>query len=90
MCEKYGRAKQDTDDNITRRMRFTCRIFKATNTHPESVILIAFPRQQWLHERAFILCFTYIIYLVYHTEVIKKCKVHPCTGTEALYRPYGP
>ena len=20
----------------------------------------------------------------------KKCKVHPCTGTEALYRPYGP
>jgi hypothetical protein len=19
-----------------------------------------------------------------------KCKVHPCTGTEALYRPYGP
>jgi len=24
-------------------------------------------------------------------EIIsKKCKVHPCTGTEALYRPYGP
>jgi len=21
---------------------------------------------------------------------IKKGKVHPCTGTEALYRPYGP
>jgi len=20
----------------------------------------------------------------------KGCKVHPCTGTEALYRPYGP
>jgi len=20
----------------------------------------------------------------------KKGKVHPCTGTEALYRPYGP
>ena len=20
----------------------------------------------------------------------KKSKVHPCTGTEALYRPYGP
>ena len=19
-----------------------------------------------------------------------KCKVHPCTGTEALYKPYGP
>jgi len=21
---------------------------------------------------------------------VKKCKVYPCTGTEALYRPYGP
>ena len=26
------------------------------------------------------------IYLCYN----KKDKVHPCTGTEALYRPYGP
>jgi len=26
-----------------------------------------------------------------HTESNnKKAKVHPCTGTEALYRPYGP
>ena len=23
-------------------------------------------------------------------KVKKKGKVHPCTGTEALYRPYGP
>ena len=23
-------------------------------------------------------------------ETGKKGKVHPCTGTEALYRPYGP
>jgi len=22
--------------------------------------------------------------------IIKKSKVHPCTGTEALYRPYSP
>jgi len=21
---------------------------------------------------------------------VKKGKVHPCTGTEAMYRPYGP
>jgi len=25
---------------------------------------------------------------VYNTK--KKSKGHPCTGTEALYRPYGP
>ena len=24
------------------------------------------------------------------SSVVVKGKVHPCTGTEALYRPYGP
>jgi hypothetical protein len=50
--EKYGMAGQDTDDSIIRRMRFACWINKATDTHSEYVILIAFPRQQWLRERA--------------------------------------
>jgi hypothetical protein len=44
--EKYGTARHATDDNIIRRMRFTCWITKATDTHVEYVILIAFPRQQ--------------------------------------------
>jgi hypothetical protein len=35
-----------------RRMRNACWIPKATNTHPEYVVLIAFPRQQWSQERA--------------------------------------
>jgi hypothetical protein len=30
--EKYGRARQDTDDNIKQRMRFACFIIKATDT----------------------------------------------------------
>jgi len=30
----------------------TCWVPKSTNTHSEYVILIAFPLQQWLHERA--------------------------------------
>jgi hypothetical protein len=50
--EKYGRARHATDDNIIRRMRFAWWIAKATNTHSEYVILIVFPRQQWLRERA--------------------------------------
>jgi hypothetical protein len=33
------------------RMRIACRIPKATNTHSEYVLLIAFLLQQWLHER---------------------------------------
>jgi len=36
-------------------MRFQCWINKATNTHSEYVILIAFPRKQWLRERASVL-----------------------------------
>jgi hypothetical protein len=49
--EKYGRAGQDTDDNIIGRMRIACWITKATDTHSEYAIFIAFPRQQLLRER---------------------------------------
>jgi hypothetical protein len=50
--EKYGTARQATDDNTIRRMRFACWVTKATDTHSRCVTLIAFPRQQWLRERA--------------------------------------
>jgi hypothetical protein len=33
-------------------MQFACRITKATNTYSEYVIITAFPRKQYLHERA--------------------------------------
>jgi hypothetical protein len=39
--EKYGTARQATDDNIIRRMRFACWITKATDTHSEYVILLS-------------------------------------------------
>jgi hypothetical protein len=42
--EKYGTARQATGD-----IRW---ITKTTDTHSEYVILIAFPREQWLRERA--------------------------------------
>jgi hypothetical protein len=56
--EKYGRGRQVTDENKTRRMRFTCWITEAGDSHSEYVTLIAFPRQQWL--RASMLRYTYI------------------------------
>jgi len=37
---------------IIRHMQITCWTTKARNTATEFVILIAFPLQQWLHERA--------------------------------------
>jgi hypothetical protein len=65
--EKYGRARQATDDNIIRRMRFVCWINKATDTHSEYVILIrnALPRQKWLSESASVLRYTHIACLVH-------------------------
>jgi hypothetical protein len=62
--EKYGTARQDTDGNIIRRMRFACWIANATDTHSEHVILIAFPLQQWLRERNSVLRYMYIASLV--------------------------
>jgi hypothetical protein len=53
--EIYGRAREATDDNIIRRMRFACWITKVTDTHSEYVIFIAFVRQEWSRERALML-----------------------------------
>jgi len=50
--EKYGRARQAAENNIIRRMRFACWITKITGKHSEYVIIIAFPMQEWLGERA--------------------------------------
>ena len=66
--EKYAIARETTDDNIIRRMFLACRITKATDTNSEHVIglLIDFPRQQWLRERASMLRYTYIACLLWH------------------------
>jgi len=56
--KKYFIAGQATDDNTIWRMRIACWILKATNTHSQYVILIAFPLQQWLQERASLLRYT--------------------------------
>ena len=47
-----------------RRMRIACSVPKTTNTHSKYVILIAFPRQKWLQERASMLRYAYIVCLV--------------------------
>ena len=62
--EKHGRARQVTDGNVMRRMRFAFWMIKITNTRSEYVILAAFPRKQWLSERASMLRYTYFAYLV--------------------------
>jgi len=56
--KKYGTARQATDD-IIRRMPVEGWITNAINTHSEYVIVIAFPRLQWLCDRASVSHFTY-------------------------------
>ena len=47
--------------------RIACWIHKATNTHSECVIPIAFPLQQWLQERTSMLRYTYSACLIFFT-----------------------
>jgi hypothetical protein len=70
--EKYGRVRQATVDNIIRRMRFMCWITKATDTHLQYVILIAFPRQHWLrkHLSAMFICTPPVLFLTILSEIV--------------------
>jgi len=52
------------------RMCIACCITKTTNTHSDYVILTAFPLKQCLHERASILCYTYIASPVIHKNAV--------------------
>jgi hypothetical protein len=51
-----------------RRMRSLCWITKATNRQSEHVIIITFPRQQWLRERALIRRYMHVVCLVTNNE----------------------
>jgi hypothetical protein len=62
--EKICTTGEAPDDNIKRRTRCSGWITKATNTHSECVIFIAFPLQQWLRERDSMLRYIDIAYLV--------------------------
>jgi len=53
-------VQPDRPQVTVRRMRIECWVTRATDTHSEHVILIAFPRQRWLGERASVSGYTYI------------------------------
>lgn len=52
--EKYGTARKATDDNLRQPMRCACWI-NGLQTRSKYITLTAFPRQQFLRERASIL-----------------------------------
>jgi hypothetical protein len=53
-------------------MRIARWIPKAINTHPEYVMFIAFPLQQWLHQSATMLRYTYIAWLALFLTAFNK------------------
>jgi len=71
---KYCRAGQATDDNMA---PAHCMLdTKCTNANSEYVILIAFPLQQWLHKRAWMVRYTHTDCLVINVWELRitKCK----------------
>ena len=80
--DKQYRTGQETDDNIKRRMRIACRIIKATNTHSEYVIFIAFPLQKWLKESAPMFFYMYSACIINHaalqteSAITWKCQIN--------------
>ena len=66
-------------------MRIACWITKATQTHSECVILIAFPLQEWLHEHTCMLRYTYIACLVLCGSQNKQRLFSCTTLTDFIY-----
>jgi len=72
VCEKKI-VQPDRPQMTTWLMCISCCISKATNTHLEYVILIAFPLLQWLCEHVSMLCYTYFtchVYFTFHYHTI--------------------
>jgi hypothetical protein len=67
--------------------RMTCAywVTKATGTHSVYVILIAFPKKQWLRERASILSYTYTASLNLYLHRISYIHVTPFYRVEVIF-----
>jgi len=65
-----------------RRMHLACKISTATNTNSEYVTLLSFAWQQWLRDRASVLLYTYIAFLL--TSYITLCLTKWCVPFSVL------
>jgi hypothetical protein len=78
MWKKF--AERGGPQMIIWRMRIACWIPKATNTHSQYVILITFPPQQRLHERASMWRYTHIACVVsIRSEILNTTVTFPYT-----------
>jgi hypothetical protein len=79
--KKYGEARQAIDCNTIPSIPFACWVNKATYTHLEYVILIAFPLLQWVGQRSSILLFTYTGRLVYERDYLVAKGIRLCKSS---------
>jgi hypothetical protein len=77
--EKYGTARQATDDNIIRRMRMACQITKTTNTHSEYVNIYCFPTAK-MAARTCLNISLYVAVLLLFTLIFAFCRAGGCSG----------
>jgi hypothetical protein len=82
-----------------RRMRFVCWITKATDTHSEYVILIAFQWQEWLHKgdsmlRLYVHCLscwmlnlTVVYKMTSGSWRVKKANIFHCKDMRVIWSP---
>ena len=85
-CRLWDGVEQCVEPRLTiRHNRLAGWIPEATNTHSEYVILIVVPLQQWLHELASMLRYTYVACLVSCSQVWCFCIVSEfiCTSLNA-------
>jgi hypothetical protein len=61
---KFRRGRQAIGDNKIWHLSFTCWINKATDTHPEYLMFIAFPGEQFLRESTSMLGYKLIVCFV--------------------------
>ena len=80
---KFGRARQATDDNITRRMRTACGITKGTETFSKYVMFIAFNNNndytdeyQYYVSRTLLALSRYISITTHHLRLRLDFSVH--------------
>ena len=83
LCSTIFKRKIDNmEKNVVQitiwRMRIACWITNATDTHSECVTLIAFPRREWLCERASVIRYTYIAYILVRYKTCARCNACLC------------
>jgi len=71
------------------RTRILCWIPKATNAHTVCVTLIAFPLQQRLRERASLLRYTYIVWVLKSALIRNIWTSHDFGCKKNLYQNFG-